>query len=64
MFIIDDSMLTKGLGLILCGSLVKGEIKLNQGVMFGPDKSGNFISMKVKGMHQNRVPITEASAGM
>jgi len=28
--------------------------------MFGPDKNGNFKSVVIKGIHENRVSIEEA----
>lgn len=29
-------------------------------MMFGPDRNGNFRPVVIKGIHENRVPITEA----
>jgi hypothetical protein len=29
-------------------------------MMFGPDKNGNFKLVIIKGIHEDRVPITEA----
>lgn len=63
-FAVDDSYQSKGLGLILCGSVTKGIIEEGQQMMFGPDRHGNFKTVVVKGIHENRVPIAEASAGM
>lgn len=41
-FIIDSRYQSKGVGLILGGTILKGTIKLDQVMMFGPDKIGNF----------------------
>ena len=60
----DDSYQSKGLGLILCGTVLKGDIQIGQTLMFGPDKQGNFKTIKVKDIHQNRVPVSAAHQGM
>ena len=41
-FIIDSRYQSKGVGLILGGTILKGTVKLDQVMMFGPDKNGNF----------------------
>lgn len=63
-FVIDDSYSTKGLGLILCGTMLKGEIVANQPMMFGPDKNGVFKAVTVKEIQHNRVSIDRAVEGM
>lgn len=60
MFTVDDTYMTKGLGLILCGTVVKGQIHLNQTLMFGPDAQGNFKKVAVKGIHENRIDVEQA----
>jgi len=47
-------------GLILGGTVLKGTVSLNQEMMFGPDRQGNFKQVIIKGIHENRVEITEA----
>lgn len=59
-FVVDSQFMTKAFGLILGGVVVKGTVKLNQELMFGPDKNGNFKPVIIKGIHEDRVPITEA----
>jgi len=61
-FIIDSRYFAKGVGLILGGTILKGSIKLDQVMMFGPDRNGNFKQIVIKGIHENRVSITEAKA--
>ena len=41
-FEVESKYFNKDVGLILCGNVVKGNIKLGQTLMFGPDKNGNF----------------------
>jgi GTPase len=50
-FIVDARHNSKGVGLILAGTVLKGTIKVNQELMFGPDKNGVFIPVVVKGIH-------------
>jgi GTPase len=47
-------------GLILGGTVLKGTLKLDQPMMFGPDRYGNFKPVVVKGIHLNRVEVPEA----
>jgi GTPase len=59
-FVIDSKYNSKGIGLILGGTVLKGTIKLDQVMMFGPDRQGHFRKVVIKGIHENRVGITEA----
>ena len=59
-FVVDSCYQAKGIGLVLGGIVTKGTIKVNQVMMFGPDRQGNFKEVIVKGIHENRVGIQEA----
>jgi GTPase len=59
-FVIDSRYYAKGVGLILGGTVVRGYLKMEQVLMFGPDRIGNFRPVVVKGIHENRVGIQEA----
>jgi GTPase len=59
-FIVDSRYFSKGVGLILGGTVLKGSVSLNQEMMFGPDRQGNFKPVVIKGIHENRVEVTEA----
>lgn len=59
-FIIDSKFYCRGIGLVLGGTILRGSIKLDQKLMFGPDRNGNFREMVIKGIHENRVAISEA----
>lgn len=41
-FVIDSTYNVKGVGLVLGGTITKGEISLNQTLYLGPDKIGQF----------------------
>ena len=59
-FIVDSRFYCRGVGLILGGTILRGKITLDQQMMFGPDRNGNFRPILIKGIHENRVPIQEA----
>lgn len=59
-FIVDSRYFCKGVGLILGGTVLKGTVRIDQQMMFGPDRNGNFKPVVVKGIHENRVEQTEA----
>jgi len=59
-FVVDSRYFSKGVGLILGGTVLRGSVRLNQEMMFGPDRLGNFKPVIIKGIHENRVDITEA----
>ena len=56
-FIVDSRFFCRGVGLILGGTILRGTIKLEQQMMFGPDRNGNFRPIIIKGIHEIRVPI-------
>ena len=53
--VIDNNWQTKAFGLILGGVVVKGTVKVNQEMMFGPDRNGNFKAVVIKEIQENRV---------
>lgn len=59
-FIVDSRYFCKGVGLILGGTVLKGRVRLDQPMMFGPDRNGHFKPVVIKGVHENRVEIAEA----
>ena len=60
-FTIDSKFNIKGVaGFVVNGVVLKGSISMNQELMLGPDRSGNFKLVTVKGIHENRVPIDMA----
>lgn len=60
-FTIDSRFNVKGVaGIVVNGVVLKGSIHINQEMMMGPDRNGNFKLVTVKGIHENRVPIDMA----
>ena len=62
-FIIDSRYQAKGVGLILGGTVLKGTIRVDQQLMFGPDKNGNFRNVVIKGIHENSKGFLKKSIG-
>ena len=61
-FTIDSKFNVKGVsGIVVNGVVLKGTIHINQDLMLGPDRNGNFKMVTVKGIHENRV-ATESAA--
>lgn len=50
-YVIDGVYNVTGVGVVVGGTITKGSIELNQTLMLGPDKKGNFKAITVKGMH-------------
>ena len=53
--VIDDKFFSKTVGIILSGTVLKGEINVGDFMMLGPDKGGHFHEVKIVGMHKERV---------
>ena len=62
-FIIDSTYNVKNVGFVVGGTVTKGEVKLNETLMMGPDKIGTFKGIMVKGIQENRVDIEVARRG-
>lgn len=62
-FILDSRYNVKNVGLVVGGTVTRGSISLNQTLMLGPDKNGQFKTIMVKGIQENRVDILHAGKG-
>ena len=61
---IDNVYLVKGIGVVLSGTLKKGEIKINDKLLLGPS-NGEFQDVTVKSIHNNfREDISLLKAGV
>lgn len=61
---IDNVYLVKGIGVVLSGTLKKGEIKINDKLLLGPN-NGEFQDVTVKSIHNNfREDISLLKAGV
>ena len=61
---IDNVYYVKGIGIVLSGTLKRGEIKINDRLLLGPN-NGEFQEVTVKSIHNNfREDISLLSAGI
>jgi GTPase len=63
-FVIDSFFPNvKGVGSCVCGTVLQGTIRRNMILHIGPDSNGHFNPLVIKGIHENRVDIEEATFG-
>ncbi|RLE94760.1 MAG: hypothetical protein DRN04_02510 [Thermoprotei archaeon] len=60
---VEHTFNVKGVGLVVSGLILEGEVKVDEKVLIGPDEHGKFHLVKVKSIHVNRVNVEEAHAG-
>lgn len=60
---IDNTFSVPGVGTVVSGTLMSGEINLNDSLLHGPNQFGSFDSVVIKGIHTNRLPVKQAKAG-
>jgi len=53
----------QGVGTVVSGTTLRGEIHLNDTLLLGPDLLGNFIPIAVKSIHRKRMPVKEVRGG-
>ena len=42
-YVIDGTYNVTGVGVVVGGTIIKGQISVNSNLWLGPDKQGNFI---------------------
>lgn len=62
-YVIDGTYNVTGVGIVVGGTLMKGSIALNQNLWLGPDKSGQFKQVTIKGIQLNRVDVEKIEQG-
>lgn len=63
MFTIDSTFLVPGVGLVLSGNVRQGKIRVNDQLLLGPSKTGEYTKAIVRGIHANRVSRDVVTAG-
>lgn len=53
----------KGVGTVVSGTCLQGQIKTNDTLLMGPDSIGKFQLVPVKSIHRKRLPVKEVRAG-
>ncbi len=66
-FCIDDAFNVPGVGVVVAGTVLKGSVRLTHGqgpvLLLGPDTTGQFKRVQVKGIHTKAVAVDEVRAG-
>lgn len=62
-FQIDETYTVPGVGTVVSGTCLAGTIRLNDNLLLGPDSTGQFIPMQIKGVHRRRMPVTAVRGG-
>ena len=61
--LVDTIFNIRGIGTVLGGHLLSGEVKINDVLKLGPmNKKGEFENITVKSIHVKRVPVLSAIA--
>lgn len=60
---IDEIYNVSGVGTVVLGSVIRGELKANDVVFIGPSKSGEFAETRIKSIQINRVFVDKAKQG-
>ena len=62
-FRIDSKFHITGVGVVVSGTLRRGRVSINDHLLLGPDKVGEFRRVIVRGIHVNRVSQTTVGPG-
>ncbi|XP_001360838.4 GTP-binding protein 1 [Drosophila pseudoobscura] len=62
-FQIDDVYSVPGVGTVVSGTCLQGTIKLNDGLMLGPDAVGAFVPITIKSIHRKRMNVARVRCG-
>lgn len=62
-FNIDSVHMVNNVGIVLGGTVKKGQIAVNSTYLMGPDKLGNFKPVTIKSIEENRVAVDSAGKG-
>lgn len=62
-FYITDTYSVPGVGTVVAGTMISGRIGLGQTMHLGPDSTGAFTSVVIKGVQRKRVNVQFAEAG-
>nr|XP_016930498.1 GTP-binding protein 1 [Drosophila suzukii]XP_016930499.1 GTP-binding protein 1 [Drosophila suzukii] len=62
-FQIDDVYSVPGVGTVVSGTCLQGTIRLNDGLMLGPDAVGGFVPITIKSIHRKRMNVARVRCG-
>ncbi len=62
-FHIDETYSVTGVGTIVAGTLLSGSVTIDDILQLGPDENGKFKDVKIKSIHNKRLPVKRVVAG-
>jgi GTPase len=62
-FMIDGFYMVTGVGGVIAGTLTSGTVKLGDYLLLGPDNTGKFKEVVIKGIHYKRLSVEEVVSG-
>jgi len=61
--LIDQTYFVTGVGTVVCGTVIQGQVAPNDTLLVGPDGNGKFVPVVIKSVHAKRVPVKLVQAG-
>ncbi|VDD87209.1 unnamed protein product [Enterobius vermicularis] len=62
-FQIDDVYWVNGVGTVVSGTCLAGKVSVNDTLLIGPNKTGEFVPVPVKSIHRKRMPVNHIRCG-
>lgn len=60
---IDELYNVPGVGTVVCGTVLNGNIVMNDNLFVGPDQFGHYKAIQIKGIHRKRMTVESCSSG-
>ena len=59
---VNETYTVEGVGTVVSGTLLSGDLKVGQSLLLGPDERGEFQKTVVKGIHRRRTEVNAVHA--
>lgn len=61
--VVEEIYTVSGVGTVVSGIVHSGSIKTGSSLLLGPDKTGKFRPVVIRGIERNRLPVDTVNAG-